>query len=55
MVVEGDALLVSTLVEDYCVTCDRSLGVIVLVPDTVSGCKRDANGRTLSVSRFVRK
>lgn len=51
----GDVLLVSTLVGDYWNAEDRPSGVIVLVPDTGASCKRDAEGRIVSVSRFIRK
>jgi len=54
-IAEGDVLLVSTLVGDYWVASERPPGVIVLVPDTGASCKRDAEGRILSVSRFIRK
>jgi hypothetical protein len=54
-IAEGDVLLVSTLVGDYWNTIDRPPGVIVLVPDTGASCKRDAEGRIVSVSRFIRK
>jgi hypothetical protein len=52
---EGDVLLVSTLVGDYWKAEDRPLGTTVLVPDTGASCKRDADGRIVSVSRFIRK
>lgn len=51
----GDVLLVSTLVGDYWRVEHRPPSVIVLVPDTGSSCKRDAQGRIVSVSRFIRK
>lgn len=54
-IVEGDVLLVSTLVGDYWKSEARPRGVIVLVPDTGSSCKRDPEGRIVSVSRFIRK
>ncbi len=54
-VTQGDVLLVSTLVGDCWKAEDRPLGVTVLVPDTGSSCKRDADGRIVSVSRFIRK
>lgn len=54
-IAEGDVLLVSTLVGDYWRTEDRPCGVIVLVPDTGSSCRRDPEGRIVSVSRFIRK
>ena len=54
-IAEGDVLLVSTLVGDYWKSPARPYGVTVLVPDTGSSCKRDADGRIVSVSRFIRK
>lgn len=54
-IAEGDVLIVSTLVGDYWGDCDRPPGAKVLVPDTGSSCKRDAEGRIISVSRFIRK
>ena len=51
----GDVLLVSTLVGDYWKSKDRPDGVIVLVPDTGSTCKRDEQGRIVSVAQFIRK
>jgi len=54
-IAKGDVLLVSTLVGDYWKTEDRPHGVTVLVPDTGISCKRDAEGRIISVSRFIRK
>ncbi len=54
-IAEGDVLLVSTLVGDCWKADERPRGVIVLVPDTGPSCKRDADGRIVSVSRFIRK
>lgn len=54
-ITEGDVLLVSTLVGDCWKAEDRPRGIIVLVPDTGPSCKRDADGRIVSVSRFIRK
>ena len=54
-IAEGDVLLVSTLIGDYWKSESRPAGVIVLVPDTGSSCKRDEQGRIVSVARFIRK
>ena len=51
----GDVLLVSTLIGDYWKSKSRPAGVIVLVPDTGSSCKRDEQGRIVSVAQFIRK
>lgn len=51
----GDVLLVSTLVGDCWQAGDRPERVIVLVPDTGPTCRRDDQGRVVSVSRFIRK
>ena len=54
-IVAGDVLLVSTLIGDAWPDRLRPTGVTVLVPDTGASCRRDAHGRIVSVSRFVRK
>ena len=51
----GDVLLVSTLVGDAWPESLRPAGVTVLVPDTGATCKRDEQGRIVSVARFIRK
>ena len=51
----GDVLIVSTIVAEAFERGTRPIGVAVLVPDTGSTCKRDPNGRIVSVSRFIRK
>lgn len=51
----GDVILVSTLVGDHWKSADRPDRVIVLVPDTGSTCRRDDQGRIVSVARFIRK
>lgn len=54
-IVAGDVLLVSTLVGDKWMPADRPTGVTVLVPDTGATCRRDENGRIISVRRLIRK
>ena len=51
----GDVLIVSTLVGDVWKLPDRPAGVIVLVPDTGETCRRNTDGRIISVSQFIRK
>jgi hypothetical protein len=52
---ESDIVIVSTLVGDnWPIEC-RPNGIIVLVPDTGATCKRDENGRIISVKQFIRK
>lgn len=50
----GDVLIISTLAGDYW-KAGRPAGVTILVPDTGPTCKRDAAGRIVAVSRFIRK
>lgn len=54
-VASGDVLIVSTLVGDKWPADERPPGVTVLIPDTGATCKRDEQGRIVSVCRFIRK
>jgi len=54
-VTAGDILIVSTLVGDCWEASKRPPQVKVIVPDTGETCKRDSNGRIVSVSRFILK
>ncbi len=52
----GDVLLVSTIVADaFLKSPERVAGFTLLVPDTGKSCKRDAEGRIVSVCRFIRR
>lgn len=51
----GDVLMVSTLVGDHWPQASRPDGITLLVPDTGDTCQRDASGRIVAVSQFIRK
>ncbi len=51
----GDVLIVSSVVANHWPEMNRPNDITVLVPDTGNTCKRDNDGRVVSVSRFIVK